>query len=114
MRRVPSRRSATPRERLAGIARLGGGYTYCVARAGVTGADEAVRFDHDEMLAALREAGAPPAIFGFGISKPAHVRAALDAGAAGVICGSALVARIAAGEPFAAFVGELCRAATIR
>jgi tryptophan synthase alpha chain len=108
----------TPRERLAGIARLGGGYTYCVARAGVTGADEAVRFDHDEMIAALREAGAPPAIFGFGISKPAHVRAALEAGAAGVICGSAIVARIAAGEPVAAFVREmkaatLCRAATI-
>jgi tryptophan synthase alpha chain len=104
----------TPRERLAAIARLGGGYTYCVARAGVTGADEAVRFDHEKMLATLREAGAPPAIFGFGISKPAHVRAALDAGAAGVICGSAIVARIAAGEPVAAFVGALCRAATIR
>jgi tryptophan synthase alpha chain len=104
----------TPRERLAGIARLGGGYTYCVARAGVTGADDAVRFDHEAMLAALREAGAPPAIFGFGISKPAHVRAALDAGAAGVICGSAIVSLIAAGEPVAAFVEELCRAATIR
>ncbi|HEV7659836.1 MAG TPA: tryptophan synthase subunit alpha [Allosphingosinicella sp.] len=104
----------TPPERLAGIARLGGGYTYCVARAGVTGADEAVRFDHEAMLAALREAGAPPAIFGFGISRPAHVRAALAAGAAGVICGSAIVSLVAAGEPFAAFVGELCRAATIR
>lgn len=104
----------TPRDRLASIARLGGGYTYCVARAGVTGADEAVRFDHQAMLAALREAGAPPPVFGFGISRPAHVRAALEAGAAGVICGSAIVARIAAGEPVAAFVGELCRAATIR
>jgi tryptophan synthase alpha chain len=108
----------TPRDRLAAIARLGGGYTYCVARAGVTGANEAVRFDHEAMLAALREAGAPPAIFGFGISRPAHVRAALDAGAAGVICGSAIVARIAAGEPVEAFVREmkaatLCRAATI-
>jgi tryptophan synthase alpha chain len=109
----------TPRERLAGIARLGGGYTYCVARAGVTGADDAVRLDHEEMLDALREAGAPPAIFGFGISRPTHVRAALAAGAAGVICGSAIVARIAAGESVAAFVQEmkaatLCRAATIR
>ena len=36
----------TPAERLAQIAELGGGYTYCVARAGVTGADEKVRFDH--------------------------------------------------------------------
>ena len=109
----------TPRDRLAAIARLGGGYTYCVARAGVTGSDEAVRFDHGEMLAALREAGAPPPIFGFGISQPAHVRAALEAGAAGVISGSAIVARIAAGEPVEAFVREmkaatLCRAATIR
>jgi tryptophan synthase alpha chain len=108
----------TPRERIAGIARLGGGYTYCVARAGVTGADEAVRFDHEDMLASLREAGAPPAIFGFGISRPAHVRAALEAGAAGAVSGSAIVARIAAGEPVAGFVGEmkaatLCRAATI-
>ncbi|MEA3013719.1 MAG: tryptophan synthase alpha chain [Sphingomonadales bacterium] len=104
----------TPRERLAGIARLGGGYTYCVARAGVTGADEAVCFDHEAMLAALREAGAPPPIFGFGIARPAHVRAAFEAGAAGVICGSAIVSLIAAGEPVTAFVGELCRAATIR
>ncbi len=109
----------TPRERLAGIARLGGGYTYCVTRAGVTGVDEAVRFDHEEMLAVLREAGAPPPIFGFGISQPAHVRASLEAGAAGVISGSAIVARIAAEEPVEAFVREmkaatLCRAATIR
>ena len=37
------------------------------------------------MLAALREAGAPPPVFGFGISRPDHVRAALAAGAAGVI-----------------------------
>src|SRR6185312_8548133 len=35
-----------PPERLAGIAALGEGYTYCVARSGVTGADARVRFDH--------------------------------------------------------------------
>jgi len=102
----------TPPERLAGIAALGGGYTYCVARAGVTGADEAVRFDHGDMLDRLREAGAPPPVFGFGISQPAHVRAALAAGAAGVISGSAIVARIAAGEPVAPFVREM-KAATL-
>jgi tryptophan synthase alpha chain len=102
----------TPPGRLRDIAALGGGYTYCVARAGVTGADEAVRFDHGDMLETLRRAGAPPPVFGFGIAKPAHVRAALDAGAAGAICGSAIVARIAAGEPIEGFVAAM-KAATL-
>jgi tryptophan synthase alpha chain len=97
----------TPASRLAEIAKLGGGYTYCVARAGVTGADQEVHFEHEEMLTALRDAGAPPPIFGFGISKPEHVRAALKAGAAGVISGSAIVARIAAGEPVESFIREM-------
>jgi tryptophan synthase alpha chain len=85
----------TPDARLAGIAAMGGGYTYCVTRAGITGADEAVRFDHAAMLEALRRHGAPPPVFGFGISKPEHVTAALAAGAAGIISGSAIVRRIA-------------------
>ncbi len=97
----------TPASRLAEIAKLGGGYTYCVARAGVTGADQDVHFDHEAMLSALREAGAPPPVFGFGISKPEHVRAALRAGAAGVISGSAIVARIAAAEPVEPFIREM-------
>jgi len=86
----------TPEGRLGRIAALGGGYTYCVARAGITGADATVRFDHDAMLSALRRHNAPPPVFGFGISKPDHVAAALAAGAAGVISGSAIVALIAA------------------
>jgi tryptophan synthase alpha chain len=101
----------TPAERLAGIARIGGGYTYCVARAGVTGADDKVRFDHEDMLAALHAAGAAPAIFGFGIAKPEHVRAALAAGAAGVISGSAIVERIGDRAEMTAFVREM-KAAT--
>jgi len=88
----------TPMARLTEIAMLGGGYTYCVARAGVTGAETSARFDHREMLTTLQHAGAPPPILGFGISTPDHVRAALAAGAAGVICGSAIVERIAAGR----------------
>ncbi len=88
----------TPPARLAEIAALGGGYTYCVARSGVTGAQTSAQFDHEDMLAALKAANAPRPIFGFGISTPDHVRAALAAGAAGVICGSAIVERIAAGQ----------------
>jgi tryptophan synthase alpha chain len=64
------------------------------------------------MLGALREAGAPPPVFGFGISRPEHVRAALAAGAAGVISGSAIVERVARGEDVAGFVGEM-KAATL-
>ena len=81
----------TPPSTLARIARAGGGYTYCLARAGVTGTGEQVHFDHQAMLARLAEHEAPPPVFGFGISTPDHVRTALKAGAAGVISGSAIV-----------------------
>jgi tryptophan synthase alpha chain len=81
----------TPEATLARIARAGRGYTYCVARAGVTGADSEVRFD-SALIGRLRSLGAPPPVLGFGISRPEHVRQALDAGAAGAISGSAIVA----------------------
>lgn len=102
--------------RLAEIAQLGGGYTYCLARAGVTGAETPAGFDHQPMLAALAMAGAPPPVLGFGISTPAQVRAALDAGAAGAISGSAIVQLVAAGEldPLTAFVAAMKAAARRR
>jgi tryptophan synthase alpha chain len=85
----------TPDATLAGIASAGRGYTYCVARAGVTGADREVRFDAT-LLERLARLGAPPPVLGFGIAEPEHVRLARQAGAAGVISGSAIVARAAA------------------
>ncbi|HET9640925.1 MAG TPA: tryptophan synthase subunit alpha [Allosphingosinicella sp.] len=100
----------TPPERLARIAAAGEGYTYCVARAGVTGADSQVHFPAD-VIAALVEAGAPPPVLGFGISEPGHVRLALRAGAAGVISGSAIVDRIDRGEDIRPFV-RLLKVAT--
>jgi tryptophan synthase alpha chain len=104
----------TPPDTLKGIARAGAGYTYCVARAGVTGADEEVRFDA-ALLKALADLGAPPPVLGFGISRPRHVRLALEAGAAGVISGSAIVRLIAENANPApairAFVAEM-KAAT--
>lgn len=100
--------SNTPEAKLKLIAELGGGYTYCVTRAGVTGADAEVKFDHRAMLDALKAAQAPPPMFGFGISKPEHVRAALAAGAAGAISGSAIVNESAKGpEALRAFVATL-------
>jgi len=84
-----------PRRALDTIARLGRGYTYVVTRAGVTGANERLTLRHRALLAGLEERRAPPPILGFGISRPAHVRAALRGGAAGAISGSAVVALVA-------------------
>jgi tryptophan synthase alpha chain len=101
----------TPPERLERIAAEGEGYTYCVARAGVTGADSEVRFA-SEVIAALVAANAPPPVLGFGISEPEHVRLALRAGAAGVISGSAIVDRVSRGEDVRGFVAQM-KAATL-
>lgn len=81
----------TPGRVVRRIAELSSGYTYCVARAGVTGTSERLALDHDRLFAELAEAGAPPPVLGFGISSPAQVAEALASGAAGVIAGSALV-----------------------
>ena len=81
----------TPPAVVAKIAALSSGYTYCVARGGVTGTRDALALDHDALFRSLAEHGAPPPVLGFGISTPDHVAQALDAGAKGVISGSAIV-----------------------
>ena len=101
----------TPQGTLCHIAELSEGYVYCLARAGVTGAEKVMELDHGELFASLEELGSPPPVLGFGISTPAHVRAALDAGAAGVISGSAIV-KIVESDPdplprLRAFVAEM-------
>jgi tryptophan synthase alpha chain len=102
----------TPIATLRAIAAASEGYVYCVARAGVTGADDEVRFSA-ELIEKLRSHGAAPPILGFGISRPDHVRLALQAGAAGVIAGSAIVERASRGEDLAGFVAQM-KAATRR
>lgn len=87
----------TPRRTLARIARRGSGYTYCVARPGVTG-DGAIEFDNAPLFAALSELGAAPPILGFGIATPDHVATAIAQGARGVISGTAIVRLIEAGH----------------
>jgi tryptophan synthase alpha chain len=83
-----------PRERCQEIATWGRGYTYVVTRRGVTGADAEVSLGHHELINALKDSGAPPAIFGFGIAKPDHIKAALNEGASGAISGSQTVSII--------------------
>ena len=87
----------TLRHTLSRIAALSSGYTYCVARSGVTGSDAALALDHKALFDGLRAVDAPPPVLGFGISSPDQVREALASGAAGVISGSAIVARVSDG-----------------
>ena len=100
----------TPDAALKRVATLSRAYTYCVSRAGITGTHAGGTFD-SSLIDRLRDAGAPPPVFGFGISTPDHVRAALSAGARGVICGSAIVDVAKRGGDVAQFVRSL-KAAT--
>ena len=91
-------------ETLDRVAALSKAYVYCVTRAGVTGTHGEARFDAG-LIARLK--GGPPPIFGFGISTLEHVRQAMRAGAAGVICGSAIVDCAARGGDVGALVASL-------
>jgi tryptophan synthase alpha chain len=104
----------TPERALRAVASLSKGYTYCVSRVGITGTHADGDFD-GVLPSRLRELGAPPAVFGFGISTPTHVRSALDAGAAGVISGSAIVSLISEGsEEQVVVLVSTMKAATLR
>ena len=98
--------NSTPKQ-LARIAELSEGYTYVVSRAGVTGAEAQASFEHQALLAELARLGAPPPLLGFGISSPEQVRAAIASGAAGAICGSAIVAQIPRHRELAALTTSL-------
>ena len=99
----------TPAATLRRISRLSAAYTYCVSRAGITGVHAAGQFDAS-LVERLGQAGAPPPVFGFGISRPEHVEQARAAGAAGVICGSAIVDLLAKRGDAASFVRSLKQA----
>jgi tryptophan synthase alpha chain len=96
----------TPDATLERVAKLSKAYTYCVSRVGITGTHAGGEFDAG-LIQRVEAAGAPPAVFGFGISTPEHVRAALAAGAKGVICGSAIVDLVSRRGDVAGFVQSL-------
>jgi tryptophan synthase alpha chain len=73
------------------IASYGRGYTYLLSRAGVTGAETVAAMPTSELIARIRSYNPAPPLLGFGISTPAHVKDAIQSGAAGAISGSAIV-----------------------
>jgi tryptophan synthase alpha chain len=80
---APSRRAA--------IAARSGGFLYCVSLVGVTGARSSLPPTVGRLVREVTAASPVPVGVGFGVSKPAHVRAIARAGAGGVIVASALV-----------------------
>lgn len=91
---------ATPPERLARLAKATRGFLYLVSSFGVTGARKDLAPETRGLVARAAEAckGVTPFAVGFGVSDASHVRAIAEAGADGVVVGSAIVGRIEKGE----------------
>ena len=81
----------TPLERRAAIANRSGGFLYCVSLVGVTGARRSLPTTVARLVRDVKATSPVPVAVGFGVSRPAHVKALAKAGADGVIVASALV-----------------------
>ena len=81
----------TPPDRRAFIAARTGGFLYCVSLVGVTGARSSLPATVGRLVRDVRAVSPVPVGVGFGVSKPAHVKAIAKAGADGVVVASALV-----------------------
>ena len=101
--------TSTP-PRIARVAAVAPPFVYYISMTGVTGATAATAVD-PARLAAIRDASGAPVAVGFGIRTPADA-ARIAAIADGVVVGSALVDRVAAGDAAGApaRVAELVRA----
>ncbi|HEU0243303.1 MAG TPA: tryptophan synthase subunit alpha [Candidatus Limnocylindrales bacterium] len=77
--------------RRAAVAARSGGFLYCVSLVGVTGARTSLPPTVARLVRDVKAVSPVPVAVGFGVSKPAHVRAIARAGADGVIVASALV-----------------------
>jgi len=84
---------STSTERLRRIVACSSGFLYLVSHFGVTGEQEQLEDSTIHLIERVLPytAGRVPLAVGFGISKPAHVRSIVKAGADAVIVGSAFV-----------------------
>jgi tryptophan synthase alpha chain len=87
----------TPDARLRMIAKASGGFVYCVATYGVTGARDRLAESAPELIGRLRSATDLPLLLGVGITVPAQAAQAC-AFADGVVVGSALVQHLLGGD----------------
>jgi tryptophan synthase alpha chain len=84
---------STSRERLGKIVECTSGFLYVVSHFGVTGAREALEDSTVQLIKRITPftKGRIPLAVGFGVSKPEHAGGIIEAGADGVIVGSAFV-----------------------
>jgi tryptophan synthase alpha chain len=105
----------TASERRRMIAERTGGFLYCVSLVGVTGARTTLPTTVARLVRDVKAVSPAPVAVGFGVSRPAHVRALARAGADGVIVASALVDALGDGgrdvAALARLVGSLREAA---
>jgi len=101
----------SPDERIQAIAQRSQGFVYLVSVTGVTGARQEIATRVEGLLADIHKATDKPVGVGFGVSEPAQAQQLKDWGADGVIVGSAIVKRLAAGEPEEglAAVADFCK-----
>ncbi len=91
---------STSDERFKKIVAYSSGFLYLVSHFGVTGAKSVVEKETVKLVERVLPliSGSIPLAVGFGISKPEHVKLIIEAGADGVIVGSAFVNIIAKNE----------------
>ena len=84
---------STSNERLGKIVACTSGFLYVVSHFGVTGAREALEDSTVQLIKRITPftQGKIPLAVGFGVSKPEHTKRIIEAGADGVIVGSAFV-----------------------
>jgi len=81
----------TTESRLKKICARAGGFLYLVSLLGVTGARASLDSRLPALISMAKKCSRIPVAVGFGVSKPEHVLQVVQAGADGVIVGSAIV-----------------------
>ncbi len=84
---------STTEERLEKILKVARGFIYLISVMGVTGARDTVAQITKNTIKRMKNKTKEvlPVFVGFGISKPEHAKSIIEAGADGVIIGSAIV-----------------------
>ncbi|MDD1662010.1 MAG: tryptophan synthase subunit alpha [Methanomicrobiales archaeon] len=85
---------STSDQRLGEVLKSASGFVYLASLLGVTGARERLSDEASRLISRVRPRTRLPLAVGFGISRPEHAAALRDAGADGVIVGSALVGMV--------------------